>query len=326
MIEEGACTRTEEGAGAAVWQVQTGRLRVENIYGEKAIRNIQIADNQGQLWNSSREGVLEVDYTVSWQKKKNGLLLEFPLRIQDGQCLSIQLSCHDGGWVGFPGEENPYCARGSRYLAGYATLLAPGVPVFMSGEEFNADYRPLPQLSPGLFGGEPFGKGRWLYGSWIDWEQLKLPEKAQMLADMKCIIQIRRTHAELIKPCRMGDTKRNFAAIEYEADRELPIPYCYMEKGRVLLIAANPSTEEDMGICFRLHEVLEAVADSADSAARWQVSALFGELPDGKKRIIAAAEELEKLRWRITRDLTCGGGLLVLEFEDIPGTRSPRPR
>ena len=82
----------------------------------------------------------------------------------------------------------------------------------MSGEEFNADYRPLPQLSPGLFGGEPFGKGRWLYGSWIDWEQLKLPEKTQMLEDMKSIIKIRRSQSELIKPCRMGDTKRNFAA------------------------------------------------------------------------------------------------------------------
>lgn len=63
----------------------------------------------------------------------------------------------------------------------------------MSGEEFNADYRPLPQLSPGLFGGEPYGKGRWLYGSWIDWEQLKLPEKTQMLEDMKSIIKIRRS-------------------------------------------------------------------------------------------------------------------------------------
>ena len=326
VIEEGACTRTEEGAASAAWQVQTGRLRVENIYGEKAVRNIQIADNQGQLWNSNREGVLEVDYTVSVQKKKNGLLLEFPLRIQDGQRLSIQLSCHDGGWVGFPGEENPYCAQGSRYLAGYTTLLAPGVPVFMSGEEFNADYRPLPQLSPGLFGGEPFGKGRWLYGSWIDWEQLKLPEKTQMLEDMKSIIKIRRSHSELIKPCRMGDTKRNFAAIEYEADRELPIPYCYMEKGRVLLIAANPSAEEDVGMRFRLHEVLETAADNTDSAARWQVSALFGELPGGKERILATADELEKLRWTIKRDLACGGGLLVLEFEAIPGTHSPQPR
>lgn len=45
------------------------------------------------------------------------------------------------------------------------------VPVFMAGEEFNADYRPLPGLSPNLFGGEPFGKGRWLYGSWIEWEK-----------------------------------------------------------------------------------------------------------------------------------------------------------
>lgn len=60
--------------------------------------------------------------------------------------------------------------------------------------------------------------------------------------------------------------------------------------------------------------------------ARWQVSALFGELPGGKERIIATADELEKLRWTIKRNLACGGGLLVLEFEEIPGTHSPQPR
>lgn len=112
-----------------------------------------------------REGVLEVDYTIDIQRKRNGLYLRFPLRIQDGQFLSVQLSCHDGGWVDFPADQNPYAAQGSRYIAGYTSFLAPAVPVFMAGEEFNADYRPLPGLSPNLFGGEPFGKGRWLYGS-----------------------------------------------------------------------------------------------------------------------------------------------------------------
>ena len=98
-----------------------------------------------------REGVLEVDYTIDIQRKRNGLYLRFPLRIQDGQFLSVQLSCHDGGWVDFPADQNPYAAQGSRYIAGYTSFLAPAVPVFMAGEEFNADYRPLPGLSPNLF-------------------------------------------------------------------------------------------------------------------------------------------------------------------------------
>ena len=161
---EGIDTERRESRYAA-YDIQMGNLRVENIFGEKEIKNIQIFDKQGQEWNSSREGVLEVDYTIDIQRKRNGLYLRFPLRIQDGQFLSVQLSCHDGGWVDFPADQNPYAAQGSRYIAGYTSFLAPAVPVFMAGEEFNADYRPLPGLSPNLFGGEPFGKGRWLYGS-----------------------------------------------------------------------------------------------------------------------------------------------------------------
>ena len=74
----------------------------------------------------------------------------------------------------------------------------------------------------------------------------------------------------------------------------------------------------------RIFKYILTAADSTDSAARWQ--ALFGALPGGKERILATADELEKLRWTIKRDLACGGGLLVLEFEAIPGTHSPQPR
>ena len=69
-----------------------------------------------------------------------------------------------------------------------------------------------------LYGeGEP-GKGRWLYGSWIDWEQLKKPEKAEMLEDMKRIIKIRRAHPHLIRPGRMGEETERFCPLDYEAD------------------------------------------------------------------------------------------------------------
>ena len=58
----------------------------------------------------------------------------------------------------------------------------------------------------------------------------------------------------------------------------------------------------------------QAEYNVADNTVRWQVSALFGELPGGETLVPAAADELEKMNWGIKRDLTCGGGLLVLEF------------
>ncbi|MFR8336137.1 MAG: hypothetical protein ACLVAW_05220 [Eisenbergiella massiliensis] len=49
----------------------------------------------------------------------------------------------------------------------------------------------------------------------------------------------------------------------------------------------------------------ETAADNTDSAARWQVSALFGELPGGKERILATADELETAG-RL-KGFACGG-------------------
>ena len=42
------------------------------------------------------------------------------------------------------------------------------IPIFFSGEEFDATFYALPELTPDLYGGKDAGKGRWLYGAaWI---------------------------------------------------------------------------------------------------------------------------------------------------------------
>lgn len=307
-IYEGELTQLIECEAGSAYQIQMGILRVENICEDKEIHNIQVRDKQGQIWNSRREDALEVDYKVDYQKKQNGLLLKFPLRIQDGQFLSVQLSCHDNGWDGFPLEENPYGAKGSRYLAGYTVLLAPAVPVFMSGEEFHADYRPLPGLSPKLFGGEMFGKGRWLYGSWLDWEQLKKPENADMLEDVKQIIRIRKTYSNLIYARKMGEQNRNFGSVEYESTEKLPIPYFYRGEDRVIVVCANPNTDKEVSVRLKLQEILSG-------AAQWRAAALFGELPEVRREVSGTAKEMGEVCWRIKQDKNRQGGLLVVEFK-----------
>lgn len=315
VIWESDVTKVIEcGASGVSYKQQTGILRIENIYVEKEISNIQLRDRQGQIWNSKREDALEVDYTVDYKKKQNGIVVEFPLRIQDGQFLSIQLSCHDNGWDGFPLEENPYGAKGSRYIAGYAALLAPGVPVFMSGEEFDADFRPLPGLSPKLFGGEMFGKGRWLYGNWIDWEQLKNPTKADMLEDVKKIIRIRNTNLSLIHAFKMGEKRDNFGTVEYESDEKLPIPYFYREEGRVIVVCANMYTDKDICLYLKLQDILS-------NSECWQAEALFGILPKACDYISGTADELSRVCWKIKRDKSRQGGLLVLELKKYDGKR-----
>ena len=78
---------------------------------------------------------------------------------------------------------------------------------------------------------------------------------------------------------------------------------------------------------FRLHEGFETSADGGTEIAPPAGRFPFVRRTAGRKeRIIATVDELEKLRWTIKRDLACGGGLLVLEFEEIPGTHSPQPK
>lgn len=320
VIEEPPVTRVVDclRAGAA-YQLQTGRLRVENVHAGKAIRNVQVIDKAGHVWNSSMDDVLEVDYTVGVERTANGLLLEFPLRVQDGQFLSIQLSCHDGGWIGFPSGVNPYTAQGSRWLAGYAALLAPGVPVLMAGEEFNADYRPVPYLSPELFGGERFGEGRWLYGSWIDWEQLNDPDKAAMLEDVRRIIGIRRSERGLIRACRMGSAgaagaaERNFNAVRFTGEPELPVPYCYRSEDVRLVVCANPSAEQASDI--RLWP--EDVFSPNELDLRWRLTAPFGSLPGDADELTMTGRALADICLSIGPDHTPQGGLLVLRLERI---------
>ncbi len=303
VIERIECEEQE-----VAYQQQTNILRVENIYTQKEIRNIQITDLEDFVWNSNMEGMMGADCWVKYKREKNHLQVEFPLRVQKGQLMSVQLSCHDNGWEDYPLDENPYGAQGSRYLAGYGAILAPAVPVFMAGEEFDADYRPLPGLSPKLYGGENPGKGRWLYGSWLDWEQLKRPEKAQMLEDMKRIIHIRRSNFDLIRPCRMEDEECGYKAVWYEASKELPLPYCYGKDKTVILIAANPYTDEDVSVKFDFGEIL-------DAEAIWQVDLLFGIENGNGGELKGTSKELSNRSFVIKRDKTSQGGLLVLKLQ-----------
>ncbi len=319
----------EERLGIA-YVNQLGILKVEHVYQKKEIQNVKIRDWEGTTWNSNGEGVLEADYQVEYERRKTALYAKFPLRIQDGQYFVIQMSCHDNGWVGFPEGENPYGIQGSRYVAGYASLLAPGIPIFMAGEEFNADYRPIPWHTPGLFGeGEP-GEGRWLYGSWLNWEQLEIPEKTAMLEDMKKLITLRKRFSDFIKPCKMGASQRNFCSVDYQSREALPIPYAYEQDGRFLLVAANPWEDREAEVRFELETLLP-------EGERYHVCVLFGadERKEGLNQepltekltgkdgellcgnVTGDPRELSSRSWIIGRDKQPEGGLLVLYLEPM---------
>jgi hypothetical protein len=253
-------------------------------------------------WKSTLKNHVAADYTIDISGEAPNLLslpVAFPSK---GTWFCVQLSCHDNGWDGSPLDKNAYAAQGSRFVFGYTVLLAPGVPIFMSGEEFNADYMPLPKHTPGLFGkGEP-GTGRWLYASWLQWEQLENAEKQAMLADVKRLIQIRRTNSDLIRPAPVGKSLEYLHGVSYNATADVPVPYLYQGKDKFILIAGNPHTNQDVTITFKLPEELGLTGQQAlvvndvwnNTLARLTV------------------RDFEQYTFTIKHDKTPGGGMLVL--------------
>lgn len=149
---------------------------------------------------------------------------------------SAQISCHDYGWENLPG--NHYFAQGSRARMAHISLLAPRVPLFFAGEEFNVQPTPLPDLTQGLYG--TGGPGGWLYGNQVDWSQLEKPECASMLDDVSTMLRIRREHQHLVN----GDSS-TMQIVPIPFDGASPfVPYALVDEGsEAIMVITNPSRE-----------------------------------------------------------------------------------
>ena len=294
-------------------------LQIENVCSDKKIKDIVVMSGESvvleglgeffefEWYEDTSVHPIRTDRPLRREGEAPVLLVSFSLPLQDGQYFNIQLSSHDCGWEGFPEGQNPYKAQGSRFVFGYGLMLAPAVPIFMSGEEFNADFTPLPTLSPNLFGGENPGKGTWLYGSWIQWDQLQIKQKQDMLQDVTRMIHIRRQESSLIRPVCWGGKNSNILPVEYESDTELPVPYLYEGEGKMVLIAGNPQEDADAMVSFHLPEnILKKIGQDASI----RVVDLWNE----KGTETMSASEFRDRKWTITRDKTARGGLLVLEI------------
>ena len=295
---------TSGGRYIANWCV----LQVNNGAVDKKISNIIVEDKQKnqEMYQWSLKGEIAVDNKVDYKVEGSTLEIRFPIRLPKGQKLSIQLSCHDNGWTGYDKNKSPYVSHGSRYIFGYALLFAPGVPIFMAGEEFNADYTPLPKLTPELFGEGTPGEGRWLYGSWIKWDQLKDQEKADMFKDVQKMIEIRKKEQDFIHPAVVGSDV-NLISVPYEADVELPKPYAYYNEDSILLIAANHYKNKDITIKFQIP------LDILNNWDQAKVTDLWKDKEIGNYFL----SQLKKLEWTINKDKSPRGGLLVLKIVRI---------
>lgn len=272
------------------------------------IENITVFNPEGYMWRL--HGTIGEDYKLTYRWENDELELYFPPRYTAGSFLSIQLSCHDDGWVGFDPKSNPYVAQGSRFIFGYSFLFVPAVPIFMSGEEFDADFVPNPRLSPDLYGKETAGTGTWLYGSRLQWQQIEDTRHREMFEDVKKLIAIRKEYAHLIHPARREQPLDTFFSVESYSPETLPQPYLYCNRDTMLIIAGNPSTENDVHCSLALPwENLPL-----ERKDRYSVRSLLHELPARSMSM----KELKQFRCDIPRDNRQGGGVAVWEISLSP--------
>jgi hypothetical protein len=269
-------------------------------------RIANVTAKMGPFYQWKHHGSLGVDFTLDYEQRGNDLVVRFPQRTPPREYLSLMLSCHDDGWEGFPAGTNPYVARGSRFVFGYAALLVPAIPLFMSGEEFDADFLPLPRLSPHLFGGKEAGKGTWLYGSWLPWDQLAKPRHRDMLEDVRDLIALRRRFSHLIRPFRRESALTGFFSLSGHRPASLPVPYAYCDESSMLIVAGNPSREADARI-----EIALPWDRLPMRAAR---SFIVRDVWNGSAATRKAAQRPSKLSLTIPRDGRKKGGLSVWEI------------
>lgn len=222
---------------------------------------------------------------------------------------SLQLSCHDNGWEGFPSDKNPYAAAGSRATFGYSFLFTPMIPIFMAGEEFDAGFHALPDLSPDLYGGRDPGKGRWLYGSQLDWAELDRPDHRAMLANVSKMLAIRKRESSVLDAEMRGEVEPRLMGVKFQSDIDVPAPYMRWNRGVAIVVMANRNTEKDARL--KLQVPLEPLGKANDG--KYAVTDLWR----GGNPVLLSAADLSNLAYTVQKDKSPGGGIGLLKIEPI---------
>jgi hypothetical protein len=284
------------------------RITLENVHW-KPIANITVQNDMGDEWQLRAEGWESRPLVVDAPESNGSLVAGTSLDIYIATLAwgsSILLSCHDNGWTGFPLDKNPYVAQGSRSMFGYSFLFSPMIPIFFSGEEFNAAFHALPELTPDLYGGKDAGKGRWLYGAMLDWNEIHESGHRDMLIDVKKMIAIRKQNAEILSMCP-GGVAPNLKAVQYEADIEVPVPYLRWSDRAAILIAANRNRDKDA--------TLKLMIDLADIGLGGRGTYTVTDLWSNADPVHLTPAELADFRCEVKRDSIASGGLAVFKIQ-----------
>lgn len=280
------------------------QLTIENAPVGKQIENVIVNDDTGEQWQ------LQVK---EWGQRFAAVegaapSLRVYVAINGHSWTTFQVSDPDNGWEGVPTHLNPFAIQGSRALFGYAALFNPMIPVFMSGEEFDASHKPVPWQSPNLYDHKDPGKGAWLGGNMLQWDELEQPEHRAMFEDVKKMIAIRKQEADVLGPFPPEATEYNIMAVPHIPYEPVPVPYLRWNGHKAIVVMANPYVNREVTI--KLLVPLNAIGMGTRHSFR------VTSLMTGESKAISAAD-LSLYSYEVNRDKTPGGGTHVLKIEPI---------
>lgn len=282
------------------------KIAISGVNKNKSVSKVEVLPLRYHHHSFIMEGLqTDKNYPISLTGLSD-ITVEFTPFVPDKLLNSCILSCHDEGWEGFSNTENPYAAEGSRCVFGYSCLFTPAVPIFMGGEEFNAEYRPLPMLSYHLYDKKRIGEGKWLYGSWIEWDQLKQKKHQEMLADVKKMIAIRKQEKDVIHSV-YNVAKPRIEKVSYKSASVVPVPYLLWNDQKAILVAGN-NLDKDVKLTVTLP--LDKIGMAGVSQIR------ITDLWNGGEKTLNVTSSSD-FSFTIKKDKVAGGGLGIYKIEAI---------
>ncbi len=206
--------------------------------------------------------------------------------------LSRPISNHDFG-IDKKADRSYYALKGSRFKLAYCYIFSTAIPILMSGEEFNAEYRPLPAAQKDMFGGG--GPSAWLYASWLNW---KLSDsQKEFLEDFKTIMNIKKRFNHILNYDQLGPSMK---PVHFESSTEgLPIPYVRYIKNECILVVGNDKNHEvHIELELPVDQIFDKTVDNFEIVDLWR-----------NNSFPVSREELRKLRITVKKDFQKNGGV-----------------
>lgn len=212
-----------------------------------------------------------------------------------------QISCHDQGYGAAAG--NYYQVKGDRRNFGYSGVFEPNIPIFFSGEEWNADQVQLPNCQKNLYGGG--GPGGWLYGSWLQWNQQNDADHAAMLNDVKKMLAIKKNNSDVLTSDRWTS---KICAVGSDLSPWFYPPYArYLEGTKAIIIVGNSAGTSN----YTLKLKIPLTTMKMNGKSSYKVTDLWGS--QGVRTMTEA--QLASLSVTMLPNTSPGGGIAVLKIE-----------